>query len=351
MQRATTTTTDLNTIQSVEQLEEALSEPRPYVLDALANLTGDLVILGAGGKMGPTLARMAKRAFEMLGRDDRVMAVSRYSDPKAAEALAQHGVEIISADLLDEAAVAALPDAANVVFMAGMKFGSTGAASKTWAMNAYVPALVARRYADSRIAAFSTGNVYGLAPVTGGGSVETDDLQPVGEYAMSCLGRERMFDYFSRTYGTPTSIIRLNYAVELRYGVIVDLAQRIAANQPIDLSMGTFNAIWQTDANAMTLASLAHADSPPFVLNVTGPEKLRVRAVCERLADRMGKAVRFENTEADDALLNDASKSFEMFGKPAVAIDAVIDRVADWISAGGDLLGKPTHFENREGRF
>jgi hypothetical protein len=263
-----------------------------------------------------------------------------------------HGIETVRADLLDQAALDRLPDAPNVIFMAGRKFGSTGGESLTWAMNVYLPALVCRRYAASRIVAFSTGNVYGLTPVNAaGGSVETDTPSPVGEYAMSCLGRERMFEHFSATLGTRVSIARLNYAVEMRYGVIADLARRIAAGETIDVTMGYYNVIWQGDANAMAIASLADAAAPPFVFNLAGPEELSVRATCEELARLMGRTVTFTGREAADALLSNGTRGWTRYSRPRVDASRVIAWVADWVSRGGESLDKPTHFESRDGKF
>lgn len=339
-------------ITSVTQLGELLSEPKPRLIDALRRVPGDIVILGAAGKMGPTLARMALRA----SRDDgaggrRVIAVSRFSNTAEREKLNSHGVETIRCDLLDQAQLDALPDAPNVVYMAGMKFGSTGQESLTWAMNAYLPGMVCQKYRNSRIVAFSTGNVYGLSPVTNGGSVETDPPNPLGDYAMSCLGRERIFEHFSRTLNIPVSIIRLNYACEMRYGVLVDLAQRVWTDQPIDLAIGNINVIWQGDANAMSLAALEHAATPPFVLNVTGPELLSVRRVCEQLAARMGKAVTFSGTERPDALLNNGQLGHQRYGYPCVSVGQMLEWIARWVMRGGEGLGKPTHFEARDGKF
>jgi nucleoside-diphosphate-sugar epimerase len=261
------------------------------------------------------------------------------------------GVETIAADLLDPSTWDRLPDAPNVVYMAGMKFGTTGQESLTWAMNAYLPSLACRRYATSRIAAFSTGNVYGLSPVSRGGSREADSLHPSGEYAMSCLGRERIFEHFSRTASTPVTILRLNYANELRYGVLVDLAERVRDGRPVSVTMGYVNAIWQGDACAMSLQALEHAESPPRVLNIAGPERLRVRDVADALGRRMDRPVRFEGAESEDALLSDASESFALFGRPAVSVDQMLAWIAAWTSRGGASLGKPTHFEDRTGRF
>jgi nucleoside-diphosphate-sugar epimerase len=247
--------------------------------------------------------------------------------------------------------VARLPDAALVVFLAGRKFGSTGDEAATWAVNAYLPGVVCDRYRDSRIVALSTGNVYGLTPVTGGGSREDDAPRPVGEYAMSCLGRERVFEHFGRARGTPVALVRLNYACDLRYGVLVDVARKVWAGEPVDVGMGYFNTIWQGDANAMVLRALEHAASPPWVVNVTGPEVLSVRAVAERFAERMGRPARFTGVEADTALLSDARRGLEALGPLRVGTDRLIEWVAEWVMAGGRSLGKPTHFESREGRF
>ena len=338
-------------IASVGQLEDLLSTPTDPVVETFRRLPGDLVILGAAGKMGPTLARMARRAADAVGTPRRVIAVSRFSGEGSESAFRAAGVETIRCDLLDEAAVAALPGAPLVVFMAGMKFGSTGAESVTWAMNAYLPAVVARRYPTSRIAAFSTGNVYGLVPVGGGGSRETDPPNPRGEYAQSCLGRERMFEHFSRTQGTPVALLRLNYATEPRYGIIVDLARRVAAGEPVDLAMGWFNAIWQGDASAMALASLADAATPPFVVNLAGPERLSVREVAADLGRRLGKPPAFRGTESPDALLADGSLGWARYGRPRVDAGRLTGWVADWTVRGGVTLGKPTHFESRDGKF
>ena len=336
---------------TVERLEDLLSEPTPAAVEALSHLRGDLLVLGVAGKMGPTLARMAQRAFAASGGKQRVIGVARFSDPAVRQRLEGWSVQTIACDLLDEAALARLPDAAHVVFMAGMKFGSTGNEPLTWAMNTHLPAVVCRRYRGSRIAAFSTGNVYGLAPLTAGGSLESDPANPVGEYAMSCLGRERMFQHFSRADGTPVAILRLNYACELRYGVLIDLAQKVWGNVPIDLKMGNFNAVWQGDANAMALASFAAASSPAFLLNIAGPETLSVRRVCQQFAQIMGRDVQFVGTEASDALLNNGQLGHRLYGYPRVGPDQMIRWTADWVMQGGATLNKPTHFEARSGKF
>jgi len=338
-------------VRDVEELDELLSEPTEAAIRTLAAIDGDIVILGVGGKMGPTLARMAKRASDLAGVSRRIIGVSRFSSSKLESQLQRCSVETVRSDLLDPKSLSALPDAANVVFMAGVKFGSTGQEPLTWAMNSFLPGLVSERYRKSRIAAFSTGNVYGLSPVSRGGSLEQDSLNPLGEYAMSCLGRERVFEHFSRTNHTRMSILRLNYATELRYGVLVDIAQRVYAGQPVPLSMGYLNAIWQGDASAMSLQALGCASEPPFVINIAGSELLSVRRVAGQFGERFHKPVFFEKEESADALLSDAEKSYRLFGHPRVDAGQMIAWIADWVSRGGETLSKPTHFEERAGRF
>lgn len=332
------------------ELEDALSEPTPGVVETLALLEGDIILLGAAGKMGPTLARMARRASDMAGVKRRVIAVSRFSGG-GEEAFASCGVETIRCDLLDEKELKQLPDAANVVYMPGRKFGSTGDESTTWAVNCYLPALVCQKFSRSRIVAFSTGNVYPLARPETGGPTESDPTNPVGEYGMSALGRERMFGYFSRMLDVPVAIIRLNYAVDLRYGVIVDLARQILAKQPINLAMGYFNAIWQGDANAMTLRAFDHCAVPPRVFNVTGPEVLSVRDVSESLGELLGEKPLFAGQEAETALLSNAAAGVAALGPLRVTSAQLIEYVADWLKHGGRVLNRPTHFEARDGRF
>ena len=340
-----------NSIADVDELEFLLSEPEESTVRALATLSGDILVLGAGGKMGPTLARMAKRASEIAGISRRVIAVSRFSSSRLAEKLGAWGIATIRCDLLDPGSLARLPDAPNVVYMAGMKFGATGQESLTWAMNSFLPGLVSNRFRHSRIAVFSTGNVYGLSPLSRGGSQEGDAPNPVGEYAMSCVGRERIFEHYSRSAEINMSILRLNYATELRYGVLVDIAQQVFSGKPVTLSMGYLNAIWQADASALSLQSLLHATSPPFVLNIAGPELLSVRTLAEEFGKRFRKSVEFDGVESTDALLSNAQKAFQLFGRPRVTVGQMKAWIADWIERGGESLSKPTHFENRAGRF
>jgi dTDP-4-dehydrorhamnose reductase len=334
-----------------DELEELLSRPAPAVIDALRRAPGDVIILGAGGKMGPSLATMVRRAADALDDGRDVIAVSRFSSPDAATRLEHARIRVVRAELGDRDAIARLPDAANVIYMAGQKFGTRDLPSLTWAVNTLVPAMVAERYASSRIVAFSTGNVYPLSPANSTGSRESDALTPVGEYANSCVGRERVLEHVSRTRGTPMSIIRLNYAVDLRYGVLVDIAQHIAAGEPVRVDMGYVNVIWQGDANAQAIRALELAASPPFVVNVTGPERLSVRETAAKLGELLGVTPRIEGTEAPDALLSDTSLSQSHFGPPDVSTDQLIEWVASWVARGGTRLGKATKFEVRDGRY
>lgn len=338
-------------ITDTDQLDCLQSEPTDRVIESISRLQGDIIILGVAGKMGPALARMAMRALQEAGIKRRVIGVSRFSNVETQQYLESHGIETIRGDLLDPDFVESLPEVPNVIFMAGMKFGAEDQNARTWAMNVYLPALVCRKFHASRIVAFSTGNIYGLVPATGSGSVETDDPRPVGEYAMSCLGRERIFEYFSQTNSTPITIIRLNYSHELRYGVLVDLAQQIDARQTIALGMPVVNVIWQGDACAMILQSLADAACPALFLNVAGPEILSVHEVCEKIGQSMGKPVSFSGVESKDALLSNAKKSYQQYGTPRVSAEQLIRWTTHWVTHDGETYGKPTHFEVRDGKF
>jgi nucleoside-diphosphate-sugar epimerase len=337
--------------RSEAELDELLSRPTAGVVDTLRECPGDVMILGAGGKMGPTLARMVRRALDDAGDGRRVMAVSRFSSPRAVSELEKRGVEAFRSDLSDREAVAALPDAPNVIFMAGQKFGTRELPALTWVTNVVVPAVAAERYRDSRVVAFSTGNVYPLSPASGRGSRETDTLSPIGEYAWSCLGRERVLEHASRARGTRISVVRLNYAVDLRYGVLTDLALKIAAGEPVDARMGAVNVIWQGDASAQAIQSLRHAAVPPFVLNVTGPERLSVRAVALELGRLLDREPTIIGTEEPDALLSDTALAQSLFGPPTVSAETLIAWTAAWVRGGGITLGKSTRFEEREGNF
>lgn len=334
--------------QDEEMLDERLSRPSAALRAALARAPGDLLVLGAGGKMGPSLVRLAQRTDPSR----RIVAVSRWSNPDAAAALRRQGVETERADLTDPRALARLPDAPNVVFMAGQKFGTARAPSLTWLMNAGVPAFVAERFAGARTVVFSTGNVYPRTLPSSGGAREDTEPAPVGEYAYSCLARERLFAAASARHGTPVALVRLNYAHDLRYGVLTDLARRILGRQRIDLRMGFVNVIWQGDANAVALAALACATTPhPRIVNVAGRETLAVRSLAEALGARLGVEPLFDNEPAADALLSDASRMAEVLDTPLLPVETLLGWVAEWIARGRRVLGAPTHYEERDGRF
>jgi nucleoside-diphosphate-sugar epimerase len=334
------------------ELDESLSRPTEGLLRDLAALEGDLLVIGASGKMGPTLARMARRALDEVGRTgQRVIAAARFSDPESRKRLEAARVEAVFVDLLDPSEMAALPDAPNLIYMAGQKFGTSDRPDLTWMMNTVAPAWVAERFRNARIVAFSTGCVYPLVSVDSGGSRPEDPLEPPGEYASSCVGRERVFNYYSRAYGTPVLLFRLNYAVDLRYGVLVDVARKVLAAEPVDVSMGSVNVIWQGDACAQALRCLHHVRSPAVALNVTGPETISIRALAHRFGRRFGREPRIVGEEAPTALLSNAARAWELFGEPSVPLDRLEEWVAGWLLQGGRLLGKPTHYEQRDGRY
>ena len=332
-------------------LEELLSRPTPAVVDAVRALDGDLMLLGAGGKMGPSLARLARRASEQAGLEHRVIAVARFSDARLRSLLDAEGIETLGCDLLDRAQVARLPDVPNLIYMVGQKFGTTDDEARTWTVNAYLPGTIAERFPHAKIVAFSTGNVYPLTSVDRPGPSESAATGPVGEYAQSALARERVLEFFSRRNSTPMAILRLNYAVEPRYGVLRDIADRVFARRPVNVTMGRVNLIWQRDANAIALQAFSHCAMPPLVLNVTGRPAHPVRLLAERFGRRWGIEPVFEGSEAPTALLSDASRMESLFGPPEVGIEEMIERVAEWVEAGGRSFNKPTHFEARDGKF
>ncbi|MBU1442717.1 MAG: NAD(P)-dependent oxidoreductase [Gammaproteobacteria bacterium] len=334
-------------LDTVDALEDLLSLPSKALVDDLAQVDGDLMILGVAGKMGPTLARLAKRAAP----GKRVIGVARFSDATLKDKLHGWGIETITADLLDRATLQSLPRTRNIVFAAGHKFGASGNPALTWAMNTWLPGLVAETFADSRIVAFSTGNVYALSEPSSGGATEDTLPGPVGEYAQSCLGRERMFEYFSDKLGTPGRIVRLNYAIDLRYGVLLDIAARVQRGDPVALGMGHVNVIWQGDANSQVLRALRHCTSPTTPINCTGPDVLSVRALAEAFGSRLGRAPVFSGQEAPTALLSDTRLAQSLFGPPAVPLDRMLDWVADWVARDGTTYNKPTKFEVRDGTF
>lgn len=332
------------------RIDRRLWEPPEEVVGDLAELDGDLVILGAGGKLGFSLARMAVEAARR-GRARRVLAVSRFADPAQVAAFESAGVEVHRAELLDEDDLRRLPDARNVVHLVGRKFGTSGEASLTWALNAYLPGRVATRYRGSRIVTLSTGNVYPLTRVASGGPDESTPTGPVGEYAQSCLGRERVFEHFSRRDGTPMALLRLNYAIDLRYGILHDIAVQVRDGEPVDLEMGCANVIWQGDANAVVLRSLGLCTSPPAVLNLTGPETVSIRWLAVELGARLGVEPVLVGEEAETALLSNAAACAARFGYPSVPLHTMLDWTAEWLLAGGPSLGKPTGFQQRAGGF
>lgn len=339
-------------IRTVAELEERLSRPREAVVSAMKAIDGDLLILGAGGKMGPSLVRLARRAADLAGSPRRIIAVSRFGNSDLSAELSALGIETMACDLLKQDSLSHLPEIPNVIFMAARKFGTSGDEHLTWAMNTYLPGLVAERFRHCRIVTFSTGNVYPLRSLAQGGAVETTPVAPIGEYAQSALGRERMFQYASARWGTPVAILRLNYAVELRYGVLVDIGRAVFERRPISLRMPYVNVIWQGDANSWCLRSFAHCQSPPFILNITGPETLAVREVAAEFGRHFGvEPIVVADANDSTALLNDAGKANALFGNPTVTPAKMIQWIADWIRQGGATLNKATHFETRDGRF
>ena len=339
-------------LRTVADLEDVLSTPTAGVIETLRAVPGDVLVLGAGGELGPTLARMVRRGCDAAGGPPRrVIAVSRFSDPTAAESLRACGVETVARDLTDPAAVARLPDAPNVIYLVGRKFGTGDDPGLTWVTNTVVPAFVAERYAGARIVALSTGCVYAPVPVGGPGALEEDPLTPPGEYANSCVGRERVFGRYAVRHGTPLALVRLCYAIDLRYGVLSDLARAIDAGRPVDLGTPATHVIWQGDANARIIQCLARAAVPPVAVNVTGRDRLSVRDLATRLGERLGREVRFAGEPQPTAWLWDAGRSYEWFGEPTVSLDEMLDATADWVRTGGETLGRPTRFGVRDGRF
>ena len=339
-------------IHNTAELEEQLSRPDTAVLETLARTPGDFLVAGAGGKMGPSLCRMLRRGLDEVGRGAaRVIAVSRFSSPDAAAALAAHRIHTIACNLLDRSALAALPDAPNIVYMAGQKFGTHDAPEQTWAVNTLLPAFIAERFPNSRFVVFSTGCVYPLSPVPSNGSSEDDPLLPPGEYAASCVGRERIFTHYSHLHKTPMLFFRLCYSIDLRYGVLTDIAQRVLAGKPVDLQMGWTQVIWQRDACARALRCFDVVSAPPTALNVTGPEQLSVRWIAEQFATRFGSTATFSGIEGNRAWLWNATRSCQLFGPPETSITDMLDAVANWLQRGGGVLNKPTHFEVQDGNY
>ncbi len=335
-------------------LEDILSEPTEATKEIVAGLNGDIVVLGAGGKMGPTLAMMLRKASS----DKNIYAVSRFSvrSPKDSDKavrtkIERAGIKTIQLDLLDESLYSQLPDVENVFYLAGMKFGSTGNQPLTWALNSFLPGLIAQHYKNSRIVIFSTGNVYPLVDINSGGASEETAPDPVGEYAQSCLGRERIFEYFSQLHNTPTTIVRLNYANEPRYGIIVDVTRKILNDAPVDLTTGAVNLIWQRDALQFIIRSISLAKSPPAILNVTGPDTVLVRQLAEQIGQELNTKPKFTSREARTALLSNASFCSNMFGYPQTTLDEMVSLIVKWVASGKTVLNKPTKYDIRNGKF
>ena len=338
-------------MSEIESLEQELLTPSDALVADMRMIQGDIILLGVAGKMGPGMAQLARKAADRAGVKKRIIGVSRFSDPDTRAELEVNGVETLAADLLNEDDLAALPDAPNVLYLAGHKFGTTGNEAFTWAMNAYLPGRVAERYRNSRIVAFSTGNVYPFSPVTEGGPSEEYPTGPVGEYGQSCLGRERVFQYFSSRYQTPMLIYRLNYAIDLRYGVLLEIARAVMEEKAIDLTTGFVNVIWQGDANEVAIRSILHCSTPAKILNVTGPETVSVKWLAGEFGRILGKTPRYINEAQQTALLSNASLAHRLFGYPRVTLRHMIDLTSRWLELGGKTLDKPTHFQERKGKF
>lgn len=338
-------------IRTEEDLEEELSRPYSQDIEFASKLEGDVLILGAGGKMGPTLARRISEAFKKAGKPNKTYAVSRFSDNYQYEHLASLGINVIKADLLNERQLNSLPNSPNILFLVGTKFGTVGNESRTWATNSFLPGKIAERFPDSRICCLSTGNLYPPVSNTLGGSLETDTPSPKGEYALSCLGRERILEYFSRYYGTAVTMLRLNYSVEPRYGVLLDIGKWVLGQKSIPLEMGYFNVIWQGDANSYAFRSLGIAKSPPQILNITGPETVSVRKVACDFGKRFGVDIRFHGKEKSTSFLSNAKLCYKLLGPPKVKLSQLIDLTSNWIIQAGITLQKPTNFQIRDGGF
>lgn len=338
-------------MRTVQELEERLASPSAALIEELSQLDGNIMLLGVGGKMGPSLARLAVNAIRQAGLDKKVIGVSRFSNKELRRELEEAGVEIISADLSDDKALQALPETQNILYMAGNKFGTTGNEHFTWMMNTYLPGRVAERFRNSRMVVFSTGNVYPFTPVSQGGATERTSPNANGEYGQSCLGRERIFEHFSHKNGTPMFIYRLNYAIDLRYGVLLELARSVREGLPIDITMGHANVIWQGDANEIALRALLRCSSPPNVMNITGPETLSLRWAANEFGRKLGIEPIFTGEEAPTALLSNAAKAAATFGYPRVSLAEMIDWIGDWVGQGGETWNKPTHFQEREGKY
>ena len=338
-------------MKEMELMYEKLLQPSDALVADIAKLKGNIMILGVGGKMGPALARLAKQAIDKAGVNKKIIGVARFSEEGLQKELNEQGIETYQADLLNEDQLHSLPEVENVLYLAGTKFGTTGKESLTWAMNAYLPGRVAEKFKNSKIVVFSTGNVYPLTPVKLGGADESRLPEPIGEYAQSCLGRERLFQYYSSKYNTPLLIYRLNYANDVSYGVLLEIARAVKENRPIDLSMGHVNVIWQGDANEIALRAFHHCAAPAKLLNVAGPETVSVRWAAQQFGNMFQQQPVFENQEQETALLSNAAENFRLFGYPKVTLKQMMELLVQWVNEGGKTLNKPTHFQERKGQF
>jgi nucleoside-diphosphate-sugar epimerase len=338
-------------MNNIEAVYKSLLQPSDDLVADIAGIDGDIIILGVGGKMGPGLARVAKQAVDKAGVKKKIVGVARFSEPGLREELNNEGIETINADLLDDDKLQALPEIKNVLYLAGTKFGTSGNESFTWAMNAYLPGRVAQKFKNSRIVVFSTGNVYPLVPVVRGGATEDLAPEPIGEYGQSCLGRERIFQYFSSKNNTPVLIYRLNYANDVTYGVLLEIAKSVKEEKPVDLGMGTASVIWQGDANEVAIRCLLHCSVPAKILNVTGPEIVSIRWLAEQFGKMLGITPQFINEEQPTSFLSNAAESFRLFGYPKVTLKQMMEIVLEWLNQGGKIINKPTHFSERKGKY
>ncbi|MEO8111374.1 MAG: NAD-dependent epimerase/dehydratase family protein [Ginsengibacter sp.] len=338
-------------METIEKIYNKLLLPSDNLVHDIVKIDGDIIILGVSGKMGPALAKVAKQAVDAAGLKKRIIGVARFSDPKLQQQLNNEGIETISADLLNDDELQALPEVKNVLYLVGTKFGTSGNESLTWAMNSYLPGRVAQKFKNSRIVVFSTGNVYPLVPVVGGGATESLHPEPIGEYGQSCLGRERIFQFFASKNNNPILIYRLNYANDITYGVLLEIAKSVKENNPIDLTMGTASVIWQGDANEIAIRALNHCSVPPKILNVTGPEIVSFRWLAEQFGQMLGKTPRFVNEEQSTSFLSNAAESFRLFGYPRVTLKQMMEIIIEWLNQGGKTLNKPTHFSERKGKY
>lgn len=338
-------------MKSAQELLEMVTRPSPRLIKDVKRLEGDIMILGAGGKVGPSLAIMARRACDAAGLQKRILAVSKFDYPDAPESMRQWGVEVLEADLFDPAQLAALPNVKNIIFMVGRKFGTTGSQELTWAVNVLLPAKICERFPDASIVSFSTGNIYGDRPTLCGGSAETDEPNPDGEYGQTCLGRERVFTHYAKVNGTRSLMFRLNYAIDLRYGVLYDIAKSVWNGTSVKLGRSVFNCVWQGDVCEYAIRSLLHVGAPPELLNVTGPETVSTRWAAERFGELLGRVPVYEGEERDCGVFSNSAKLMGLMGYPSVPLEQMMAWQAEWIRKGGVTISAPTHFDTTDGKY